>query len=135
MKIRTLSFAVGVFLAIGLSSYFFVSGDSRLEERSVRTRIGNVRTLEAAFDRWAATYTLSGGDQQLVLPLGYSKGLSAEFTRAHGQAKFDLIDGSVSVAVSGLPEGGSFDVWLVDNRPGPGQLPPNAQYGSGEPTR
>ncbi len=120
MKFRTFLFVAGVSLLIGLSSYFFVSGDSRLEERTVRGSIGNARTLEAAYHRWAATYTLSGGDQRLVLPLGYSKGLSAEFTRAHGQANFDLIDGSVSVAVSGLPEGATFDVWLIDNRPGAG---------------
>ncbi|MEE8539889.1 MAG: hypothetical protein V3S54_08730, partial [Woeseiaceae bacterium] len=120
MKFRKFLFVAGVSLLIGLSSYIFVSGDSRHEERSVRGNIGNVRTLEAAYDRWSATYTLSGGDQRLVLPLGYSRGLSAEFTKAHGQAKFDLTDGSVSVEVSGLPEGATFDVWLIDNRPGAG---------------
>jgi len=30
------------------------------------------------------------------------------------------VDGSVSVTVSGLPEEGTYDVWLIDNRPGPG---------------
>ena len=118
MKFRKFLFAVGVSLLIGLSSHFIGNGDSRFEGRSVRGSIGNVRNLEAAYDRWAARYTLSGGDQQLVLPLGYSKGLSAEFTRAHGQAKFNLIDESVSVTVSGLPEGATYDVWLIDNRPG-----------------
>ncbi len=122
MKVRRFLAVAGVSLSllIGLSSYILVSGDSPLEERSVRGTTGNVRTLEAAYDRWAATYTLSGADQQLVLPLVCSKGLSAEFTRAHGQAKFDLIDGSVSVTVSGLPEEATYDVWLIDNRPGPG---------------
>ncbi len=122
MNVRTSLVAAGVSLSltIGLSSYIFVNGDSRLEERSVRGSVANVRTLETAYDRWAAAYRLSGADQQLVLTLVYSKGLSAEFTRAHGQAKFDLMDGSVSVAVSGLPEEVTYDVWLIDNRPGPG---------------
>lgn len=122
MNVRTFLVAAGVSLSltIGLSSYIFMNGDSRIEERLVRGSIGNVRTLETAYDRWAATYTLSGGYQQLVLPLVYSKGLSAKFTRAHGQAKFDLLDGSVSVTVSGLPEEVTYDVWLIDNRPGPG---------------
>jgi hypothetical protein len=28
------------------------------------------------------------------------------------------MDGSISVAVSGLPEGATFDIWLIDNGPG-----------------
>jgi hypothetical protein len=118
VQFHNASFVAGVSLPVGLCSYIFVSGDSRLEERSVRGGVGNGRALEAACDRWSATYTLSGGDQRLDPPLGYSKGLSAEFTGAHGQAKFDLMDGSISVAVSGLPVGATFDIWLIDNGPG-----------------
>ena len=72
MKVRRVSVVAGASLSLmlGLSSYIFVNGDSRLEERSVRGSIGNVRTLEAAYDRWAAAHMLNGGDQQLVLPLG-----------------------------------------------------------------
>ncbi|MGQ0591519.1 MAG: hypothetical protein ACT4QB_02405 [Gammaproteobacteria bacterium] len=54
-----------------------------------------------------------------MLAPAYSKGLSSQFSRAKGTATLDLKDGSLTVEVSGLPEGKGFDVWLVDNRPGP----------------
>jgi cytochrome c peroxidase len=60
-----------------------------------------------------------GGDRYVAVPLGYWKALSASFTRASGTATLNLVDGAVSVAVSGLPAGPAWDVWLVDNRPGP----------------
>jgi hypothetical protein len=61
----------------------------------------------------------NGLDRKLALPLGYTKGLSAEFTQAHGQAILDLVDGAFSFEVSGLSDKDAFDVWFVDNRPGP----------------
>ena len=121
MKIRTILIAAGVSLLIGPISYFFVSGDSRLEDHSVPGSIGNVRALEAAYEKWAAAYTLSGGDQRLVLPLGYSKALSTRYSAAKAEARFDLASGSVTVTARGLPEGESYAAWLVDNQPGPGK--------------
>lgn len=46
-----------------------------------------------AYERWKAQAMQNGLDRKLALPLGYSKGLSAEFTQAHGQAILDLVDG------------------------------------------
>lgn len=108
-------------LLVGLGTLFFASDDSQRQNRVARGSIGDVANLEAAYARWAAAYSRNGGDRELILPLGYSKGLSAEFTKARGQAKFDLVEGSVSVVISGLPEGAAFDVWLIDNRSGPGR--------------
>jgi cytochrome c peroxidase len=39
---------------------------------------------------------------------------------AKGRATIDLVEGRVSVEVTGLPEREPFDVWLVDNRSRPG---------------
>jgi cytochrome c peroxidase len=95
---------------------------TRLREgRSASPRIGNVRALQASYEQWKAQQAATEGDRMLVLPLAYTKGLSARFTNAHGQARLDLTDGTIAVEVSGLPTKETFDVWLVDNRPGPGQ--------------
>ena len=75
--------------------------------------------LERAYAAWTQAHEAGGGDQAVQLALNYSKALSASFTRAHGTAVIDLVDGKVEVDVVDLPAG-EFDVWVVDNRPGPG---------------
>lgn len=60
-----------------------------------------------------------GADRSLVLPLRYNKALSVKFTNAHGTAKVDLVNGSISVEVSGLSDKEAFDVWLFDNKSAP----------------
>jgi mono/diheme cytochrome c family protein len=76
--------------------------------------------LKAAYGEWVAQHNAQGGDKYVAISLGYWKALSASYTTANGVAKLNLIDGTVSVTVSGLPTG-DWDVWLVDNRPGPGR--------------
>jgi cytochrome c peroxidase len=83
--------------------------------------VGDVGALVAAYQRWTAGAREHGRDRTLVLSLSHSRGLSAAFTAARGQATLDLVDGSFSVDVTGLPAGEAFDVWLIDNRPGPGR--------------
>jgi cytochrome c peroxidase len=94
---------------------------SAIAERVRSPRIGNARALQASYERWKTQYAATEGDRRLVLPLAYSKGLSARFTTAQGQARLDLADGTIAVEVSGLAAEDAFDVWLVDNRPGPGR--------------
>lgn len=81
--------------------------------------VGNVRTFEAAYSRWRASAERQGQQNKLVLGLGHFKGLSLDATKARGRAVLDLINGTLSVEVAGLPEGG-YEVWLVHNRPVPG---------------
>jgi cytochrome c peroxidase len=121
MKAKILNFTVVVFLAAGLVSTLRFGNDAPAKPDSTGPSVGDVRTLRAVYDRWKATYTRNGGDRKLILALRYSKGLSAQFTRAHGQATLDLVDGSLSVEISGLSDQEAFDVWLIDNRPGPGR--------------
>lgn len=77
--------------------------------------------VKMAYADWVKQHDVNGGDRNVTISLGYWKSLSAEYTRASGLAKLDLIGGSASVTVSGLPPGQQWDVWLVDNRPGAGQ--------------
>lgn len=88
-------------------------------EDKTKPFIGNVENFVTAYEQWKGMAKKSGADRNLVLPLGYSKALSFKFTNAHGTAKVDLINGSISVEVSGLPDKEAFDVWLVDNKSTP----------------
>ncbi len=89
-------------------------------EAPPRAGLGSVRKLRSLYNRWKVQHERNGGDRNIVLALGWSKGLSAKIPKAKGRATLDLIGGSVSVEVHGLSEEGVWDVWLVDNRPGPG---------------
>ncbi|MCI0697553.1 T9SS type A sorting domain-containing protein [candidate division KSB1 bacterium] len=88
-------------------------------DESVLTSMASVQNFQANYSDWKAAYERSGGDRYLILALGWSRGLSTEFTSAKGEAAFDLIDQSVAVEVKGLPEESVAEVWLVDNQPGP----------------
>ena len=66
---------------------------------------------------WQDDYVRRGGDRNVVVALGWARGISERFTQARGQARFDLIRGSVAITVQGLER--PADVWLLDNKPGP----------------
>jgi cytochrome c peroxidase len=102
---------LGIFEGIGISTS---------KKGSVTTTFGDVKNLQTSYDRWKAKVTQNGENRNLVLHLGYSKGLSAQFTNAHGRAMLNLVDASLFVEISGLSDQESFDVWVIDNRPGPG---------------
>ncbi len=99
--------------------------ESRSPSRDVAaiTSVGNVETVVAAYDKWKTAMEKNGSDRKLTLALHYSKGLSSAFTKAQGQASLDLIDGSLTVNVSGLPKEDTYEVWLIDNRVGESVAP------------
>src|ERR1044071_7317457 len=92
-----------------------------LEPPSATTGVGDVETLEANYRAWEADYEKTGGDRNIVLSIGWFKGLSTESTNASGLVKLNLIDGVVSVKAKGLSPLQSWDIWLVDNRSGAGR--------------
>ena len=95
--------------------------ESPSHDRPDMATLGSVDTLLAAYERWKARTAANGGDRNLVLSLRYNTGLSAAFTKAAGGVRLDLVDGTVDVKVVGLAEEETFDLWLIDNRPGPGR--------------
>lgn len=97
--------------------------DSPTRDQAVTLSIGNVQTLRTAYDRWKTGMNRNEGSRKLVLPLGYSRGLSSEFTKARGQVILDLLDGTIAVEVTGLLPTTPHVVWLVHDRPGPGRSP------------
>jgi hypothetical protein len=73
--------------------------------------------LLADYKAWEAKYVENGGDRNVVMSMGYFKGLSTEKTNASGQVTLNLIDGIVSVQAEGLSKKESWDFWLIDNGP------------------
>jgi cytochrome c peroxidase len=73
--------------------------------------------LVNAFDRFAA-----GGApaNTVILSLSNLRGVSSEAVNAGGRVGVDLATGAVGSNVRLLPLGDTFDLWLVDNQPGPG---------------
>ncbi len=119
MTSRRRTLAVLAYLATALFLQYLPRPALPTEPRAQPT-LGNPQTLLTAYDRWKHRVETRGAERKLVLPLRYSQGLSTEFTKASGRATLDLSEGSLSVEVSGLRRETSHDVWLVDNRPGPG---------------
>ena len=120
MKHPVFKFAAitSLLLVTGLGGQLLFNSKPPPEEETEAV-LGNARNLMIAYERWKGEAMQNGLDRKLALPLGYSKGLSAEFTQAHGQAILDLVDGVFSFEVSGLSDKDAFDVWFVDNRTGP----------------
>lgn len=84
---------------------------------------GSVESLEVAYKAWEETYVKAGGDRNLVIPMGWFKGLSTGETAAHGRAQLNLVEGLVSVEVNGLARNEAWDFWLVDNGRGSNVTP------------
>ncbi|MEW5800550.1 MAG: hypothetical protein AB1847_00465 [bacterium] len=86
------------------------------DNKSRAIGIGDAKKLLITYSRWKMLWERAVGKQNLILPLAYIKGPSAAFTRARGEAVIGLVDGSVSVKISGLPARESFDVWMIGYR-------------------
>ncbi|HET6204602.1 MAG TPA: hypothetical protein VFI25_17555 [Planctomycetota bacterium] len=95
------------------------SGPATPEGSGPSAALGDVDNVRRAFEKWTVAHERRGGDRNVVIGLGWSKAFSNEYTRASGKARLDLLGGSVSVEIRGLPEGVS-EVWLVDNIDRPG---------------
>jgi hypothetical protein len=68
--------------------------------------------LVAAFDRFIA----GGIRSSIAIPLVSLRGFTSEGFNAGGRVTIDLSTGLITSQVRGLPTGGAFDLWLMDNR-------------------
>jgi cytochrome c peroxidase len=122
MKLRKIRVAALVFaLACVLPVFFLDTETVSGTDEYITTGIANPVRLVNAYNQWEARYTSQGGDRNLILPLNWSKGLSDERIKAGGYAKLNLIDGTVMVEVSGLPDAESYDFWIIDDKAEPGR--------------
>ncbi|HEX6901273.1 MAG TPA: hypothetical protein VF789_16230 [Thermoanaerobaculia bacterium] len=77
-------------------------------------------TLEDFYREWQKRYLADGGDSNVLVTLAWTEGLSTEPSAARGEVNLDLINGAVNAEVNGLG-GKPADLWVVDNRDGPGR--------------
>lgn len=111
-----MAFAVPMVLSTAESS-----SDSNSQLRS--TDISSAEYLLADYKVWEAKYVENGGDRNVVMSMGYLKGLSTEKINASAQVTLNLIDGIVSVEAGGLSKREAWDLWLIDNGPGSSVIP------------
>lgn len=121
MKTKSLKLTVIAFLVAGGLLVLLMSSDKPpdMTEQVFSTGMGSVDTLMDKYETWEATYVKNSGEGNIVLPLTPSRTLSTEFVDARGQAKINVINGTVDVEVQGLPKSEEWDVWVIDNISGP----------------
>ena len=107
--------AVVTLVALGLSTPAVTRGPAGIYAAAAKTP-----KLRRVYETWQAAHMRQGGDRNVVISLGYLKGLSTEFSQARGRAVLDLVEGEVTVTVTGLAETDEAHLWLVDNRTVPG---------------
>src|SRR5688572_2979885 len=121
MKIKALKLLTLVCLLIACAlPVLFLSGKSSSEPDPSPAGLGHgsYETFDANYKEWETQYEKNGGDKNMVLAMGWFKGLSTGYSYASGLAKFNLVDGNVTLAIDGLPQEEAWDVWMVDSAPG-----------------
>ncbi len=104
-----------------------LSSENSISLENSRARTGRVpppadaSKLQSVYARWKSAFEQGGGLRNLRLALGWSQPLSAEHVRAKGEVTFDLEAGKVALEVWGLGADDAYEVWLIDNQPGPGR--------------
>jgi hypothetical protein len=86
------------------------------DENPANTRMADPAALMSAYDR----YVGGARESAVVLSLSNLRGVSSEALNAGGTVSVDLTLGRVTSSVELLPADSSFDLWLIDNRAGPG---------------
>lgn len=113
VKLVVIAFLVAFAVPMVLSSV-----GSSTESKPLSTGMTSADYLLADYKVWEAKYVENGGDRNMVMSLGWYKGLSTEKTNAAGVVTLNLIDGIVSVQAEGLSRREAWDFWLIDNGPG-----------------
>ena len=123
MKPNILKLAVIVFLMACAMPIFLssVKSSTDLDEDYPTAAPGDPAKLQKLYEKWEARYKKNGGDENMVLPLKWSKGLSDEFTQAAGYTKINLIEGKIFVEAVGLSKEKDWDFWMIDDKPGEGR--------------
>lgn len=120
MRIKILKLLVLGSLIIACAlPVLFLSGTASSEPDSTPiTGLSSVETFNANYKAWEAEYEKNGGDRNVVMSVGWFKGLSTGESRASGIARLNLVDGVVSVDVDGLSKDDNWDLWMIDSAAG-----------------
>lgn len=79
-----------------------------------KATIGSAQNLNVAYQKWKQQLN-SYDNAEMVVPIGWAKGLSTERISARGSAKINLEDSKVAIKLQNIKEAYAFDAWLVDN--------------------
>ena len=71
------------------------------------------------FEAWSKVYDEINGDRDVVIRLAPSRFFATKKVETHGFVRLDLIEGKVAIELAKLDQ--AVDVWLLDNKPGPGK--------------
>jgi hypothetical protein len=112
--IRSTRRAVLVSAVLFAGAYLVLSTNAQETGYQPNTGMADPAALINTFDRFLA----SNGGASLSIPLVSLRGITSEGLNAGGSVTVDLSTGSVTSQVRLLPSGGSFELWLIDNRPG-----------------
>ena len=102
-----------------LACAVFLSGATPVSNPP-NTGMADPVALMNAFDNFLKGVP-AGQSHVLTMPLVALRGITSESMNAKGQVIIDLSTGSVTSKVRGLPADGAFDLWVIENRPAPGQ--------------
>lgn len=107
-------------LALGIPSLLLLpTPDSATRKAPPEARLASQGKLETLYVDWTAAHRRNGGNRNLLIALGWSRGLSSEHSYARGLTRIDMPGGSARVEIEGLDPAAGWDVWLVDNQEGP----------------
>jgi hypothetical protein len=127
-KVRFVSTLLGLALLLGLLPALFMNlvvpgqppSPVAKPANPLRALLAEQTALDVLYRDWQKAYLAAGGDRNVFVALGWTQGLSTEWSEARGQVDIDMIDGRVRAEVQGL-DGQPADLWLVDNQDGPGR--------------
>jgi cytochrome c peroxidase len=111
--------ALVVVTALGFPFVVLAPGVLAPAHKSMESHLADGNALQASYLAWKAVHDKEGGDRNIQVALGWSRGQSSEDSHAEGLIRLDLAGGHAVVDVDGLDPRGGWDVWLVDNQPGP----------------
>lgn len=124
-KVKIFSFVVGLTLIFGFPLVSLLQTEPARDETVTRSTpsqavlASSPSGLGSVYETWQAGYEKNGGDRNVVLGIGWVRGLSNEFTLANGRVDLDMIGGTISAEIEGL-SGIPADLWLIDNTDAPG---------------
>lgn len=124
-KVKIFSVVVGATLVFGFPVVSLLKPEPVREDPATRSApsraalVSSPSGIDSIFETWQANYETGGGDRNVVIGIGWVRGLSHEFTLARGRVDLDMIGGTIAAEVEGLGNIPA-DLWLVDNTDAPG---------------
>lgn len=117
--VKLTALATALFLCI----IVFQTRSSQLEEKASapKATIGSAENLNIAYQKWKRRLAAYDGAAELVVPIGWAKGLSETRTPVGGTARINLQDSKVAIKLQNMNGADALDAWLVDNVAGDGR--------------